>query len=124
MALQRAEQQQARKEDYLREEISELQQVTWCCSFTLHSIIKTSTHQAGAVTGAHITLSCHPPQRLQEAETRNQELSQSITSATRPLLRQIENLQASLGGQAASWEKLEKNISDRLGESPFLHPAI
>uniref|UniRef100_A0A8C6UTM7 TATA element modulatory factor 1 n=1 Tax=Neogobius melanostomus TaxID=47308 RepID=A0A8C6UTM7_9GOBI len=42
-------------------------------------------------------------QRLQEAESRNQELSQSI-----------ENLQASLGGQTASWEKLEKNISDRL----------
>ncbi|XP_003973507.1 TATA element modulatory factor [Takifugu rubripes] len=56
-------------------------------------------------------------QRLQEAETRNQELSQSVTSATRPLLRQIENLQASLGGQAASWEKLEKNISDRLVDS-------
>uniref|UniRef100_A0A8D0CX61 TATA element modulatory factor 1 n=1 Tax=Sander lucioperca TaxID=283035 RepID=A0A8D0CX61_SANLU len=81
LALQRAEQQQARKEDYLREEISELQQ------------------------------------RLQEAETRNQELSQSVTSATRPLLRQIENLQASLGGQTASWEKLEKNISDRLADA-------
>lgn len=56
-------------------------------------------------------------QRLQEAEARNQELSQSVTSATRPLLRQIENLQASLGGQTASWEKLEKNISDRLVEA-------
>ncbi|XP_035008107.1 TATA element modulatory factor [Hippoglossus stenolepis] len=56
-------------------------------------------------------------QRLQEAETRNQELSQSVTSATRPLLRQIENLQASLGGQTASWEKLENNISDRLANA-------
>lgn len=56
-------------------------------------------------------------QRLQEAETRNQELSQSVTSATRPLLRQIENLQASLGGQTASWEKLEQNISDRLADA-------
>uniref|UniRef100_A0A8C6UQR3 TATA element modulatory factor 1 n=1 Tax=Neogobius melanostomus TaxID=47308 RepID=A0A8C6UQR3_9GOBI len=45
-------------------------------------------------------------QRLQEAESRNQELSQSI-----------ENLQASLGGQTASWEKLEKNISDRLADA-------
>ncbi|KTF85374.1 hypothetical protein cypCar_00022370 [Cyprinus carpio] len=81
LALQRAEQQQAKKEDYLREEISELQQ------------------------------------RLQEAETRNQELSQSVTSATRPLLRQIENLQATLGAQTASWEKLEKNISDRLADA-------
>lgn len=56
-------------------------------------------------------------QRLQDAETRNQELSQSVTSATRPLLRQIENLQASLGGQTASWEKLEKSISDRLADA-------
>ncbi|MFT7801451.1 TATA element modulatory factor [Arapaima gigas] len=56
-------------------------------------------------------------QRLQGAETRNQELSQSVTSATRPLLRQIENLQATLAGQTASWEKLEKNISDRLADT-------
>ncbi|XP_062978103.1 TATA element modulatory factor [Elgaria multicarinata webbii] len=56
-------------------------------------------------------------QRLQEAETRNQELSQSVTSATRPLLRQIENLQANLGAQTLSWEKLEKNLSDRLGDA-------
>lgn len=56
-------------------------------------------------------------QRLQDAESRNQELSQNVTSATRPLLRQIENLQASLGGQTASWEKLEKSISDRLTDA-------
>jgi len=55
-------------------------------------------------------------QRLQEAEGRNQELSQSVTSATRPLLRQIENLQATLGAQTSAWEKLEKNLSDRLGK--------
>uniref|UniRef100_A0A8B9QBM6 TATA element modulatory factor 1 n=1 Tax=Apteryx owenii TaxID=8824 RepID=A0A8B9QBM6_APTOW len=62
-------------------------------------------------------------QRLQEAESRNQELSQSVTSATRPLLRQIENLQATLGAQTSSWEKLEKNLSDRLGESQALLAA-
>ncbi|XP_069823012.1 TATA element modulatory factor [Dendropsophus ebraccatus] len=56
-------------------------------------------------------------QRLQEGESRNQELSQSVTSATRPLLRQIESLQATLAAQTASWEKLEKNLSDRLTES-------
>ncbi|OCT83464.1 TATA element modulatory factor [Xenopus laevis] len=59
-------------------------------------------------------------QRLQEGETRNQELSQSVTSATRPLLRQIENLQATLAAQTSSWEKLEKNLSDRLAESQTL----
>ncbi|NXD47281.1 TMF1 factor, partial [Corvus moneduloides] len=62
-------------------------------------------------------------QRLQEAESRNQELSQSVTSATRPLLRQIENLQATLGAQTSAWEKLEKNLSDRLSESQTLLAA-
>nr|KAF6421398.1 TATA element modulatory factor 1 [Molossus molossus] len=87
LALQRAEQTAARKEDCFRHEISELQQ------------------------------------RLQEAENRNQELSQSVSSTTRPLLRQIENLQATLGSQTSSWEKLEKNLSDRLGESQTLLAA-
>lgn len=58
-------------------------------------------------------------QRLQEGEARNQELSQSVTSATRPLLRQIENLQATLAAQTVSWEKLEKNLSDRLGKNSY-----
>lgn len=68
-------------------------------------------------TKSHMGLCGDSLQRLQAAETRNQELSQSVTSATRPLLRQIENLQATLGGQTASWEKLEKSISDRLGKT-------
>ncbi|XP_051874383.1 TATA element modulatory factor [Pristis pectinata] len=55
-------------------------------------------------------------QRLQEADNRNQELSQSVTSASRPLLRQIENLQATLVAQSATWEKLEKNLSNRLAD--------
>lgn len=62
-------------------------------------------------------------QRLQEAENRNQELSQSVSTTTRPLLRQIENLQATLGSQTSSWETLEKNLSDRLGESQTLLAA-
>nr|XP_008518249.1 PREDICTED: TATA element modulatory factor isoform X2 [Equus przewalskii]XP_023475863.1 TATA element modulatory factor isoform X2 [Equus caballus] len=62
-------------------------------------------------------------QRLQEAENRNQELSQNVSTTTRPLLRQIENLQATLGSQTSSWEKLEKNLSDRLGESQTLLAA-
>lgn len=62
-------------------------------------------------------------QRLQEAENRNQELSQSVSSTTRPLLRQIENLQATLGSQTSSWEKLEKSLSERLAESQTLLAA-
>ncbi|KAJ8318851.1 hypothetical protein KUTeg_003942 [Tegillarca granosa] len=39
------------------------------------------------------------------------------TSATRPLLRQIENLQSTYTAQSTSWEKIEKNLSDRLVET-------
>ncbi|XP_069499902.1 TATA element modulatory factor isoform X2 [Ambystoma mexicanum] len=62
-------------------------------------------------------------QRLQEGENRNQDLSQTVTFATRPLLRQIENLQATLGAHTTSWEKLEKNLSDRLAEAQTLLAA-
>ncbi len=36
-------------------------------------------------------------------------------SATRPLLRQIENLQSTYNAQSSSYEKVEKNLTDRLG---------
>ena len=55
--------------------------------------------------------------RLQEAESRNQELTQSVSVATRPLLRQIENLQHSYGSQQTSWEKLEKTLTERLSDA-------
>lgn len=55
--------------------------------------------------------------RLQEDEARSQELTQSVSSATRPLLRQIENLQATYGAQANAWERVEKNLTDRLAEA-------
>ncbi|XP_019642042.1 PREDICTED: TATA element modulatory factor-like isoform X2 [Branchiostoma belcheri] len=56
-------------------------------------------------------------QRLQQADARNQELSQSVTAATRPLLRQIENLQSNFSAQTSTWEKVEKNLTERLAES-------
>ncbi|XP_012935003.1 TATA element modulatory factor [Aplysia californica] len=59
----------------------------------------------------------HLQERLQEGESRSQELSQTVSSATRPLLRQIENLQATYGAQATAWEKVEKNLTDRLAEA-------
>ncbi|XP_057311843.1 TATA element modulatory factor-like [Hydractinia symbiolongicarpus] len=53
--------------------------------------------------------------RLEEGENRNQELSTSVTAATRPLLRQIENLQSSHANQADNWERVEKSLTERLG---------
>ncbi|XP_055954477.1 TATA element modulatory factor isoform X3 [Patella vulgata] len=55
--------------------------------------------------------------QMQADEERNQELSQNVSSTTRPLLRQIENLQASYKSQAASFEKVEKNLTDRLTDT-------
>ena len=37
-------------------------------------------------------------------------------SVTRPLLRQIENLQTTYAAQTASYERVEKSLTDRLGE--------
>ena len=37
-------------------------------------------------------------------------------TATRPLLRQIENLQATYSAQSSTWERIEKNLSDRLSK--------
>ena len=37
-------------------------------------------------------------------------------SATTPLLRQIENLQNAHKSQATTWEKVEKNLTDRLSK--------
>lgn len=78
LTVSRMEKEHNRREDLLRQEISDLQR------------------------------------HLQEDEARNQDLTQNVTSATRPLLRQIENLQSTYAAQSVSWEKLEKNLSDRL----------
>jgi chromosome segregation ATPase len=55
--------------------------------------------------------------RLQESESRNQDLSNTISDATRPLLRQIEHLQSAHSSQASNWEKIEANLTQRLVES-------
>lgn len=81
LTVSRMEKEHNRREDLLRQEISDLQR------------------------------------HLQEDEARNQDLTQNVTSATRPLLRQIENLQSTYAAQSVSWEKVEKNLSDRLVEN-------
>jgi TATA element modulatory factor len=56
-------------------------------------------------------------QQLRDTEMRNNELSQNISSATRPLLRQIENLQSSHSNQIELLENAERNLIERLKES-------
>ncbi|WAQ97529.1 TMF1-like protein [Mya arenaria] len=54
---------------------------------------------------------------LQKESNRREELlKQEI--ATRPLLRQIENLQSTYNAQSATYERVEKNLTDRLCTLP------
>lgn len=53
--------------------------------------------------------------KLELSDRRNDDLTDAVAAATKPLLRQIENLQSSHAVQTSSWDKLEKNLSDRLG---------
>ena len=57
--------------------------------------------------------------KLENSDKRNEDLTQSVAAATKPLLRQIENLQSSYSARSMSWEKLEKNLTDRLGMFMF-----
>ena len=56
-------------------------------------------------------------QRLEQSENRHEELSGSVSAATRPLLRQIESLQASLGEAQSAGERVERSLSERLQQA-------
>ncbi|XP_064090426.1 TATA element modulatory factor-like isoform X4 [Macrobrachium nipponense] len=56
-------------------------------------------------------------QRVSEAEARSEELSGAVSAATRPLLRQMENLQSTHSTQQATWESLESTLTRRLTEA-------
>lgn len=51
--------------------------------------------------------------RLESAETRNEELSESVSAATKPLIRQLEQLQANLLHKSNNFMKQEKILSDK-----------
>ena len=55
-------------------------------------------------------------ERIKDGERRNHELSGAIQGATRPLLRQIENLQMTNSSQQESFEAVEKQLNNRINE--------
>ena len=55
--------------------------------------------------------------KLAESEARHEELSGSLSSSTRPLLRQIESLQSSLSEAQSNSDRVEKSLSDRLQQA-------
>lgn len=52
-------------------------------------------------------------ERLEAAEARSEELSQLVSMATKPLLRQLEQLQANLTHKSNSFMKQEKVLSGK-----------
>ena len=52
----------------------------------------------------------------QEAEERSQDLVTSVPEATRPLLKQIESLQAAAGERQNVWDQLEHQLRQRCAE--------
>lgn len=54
--------------------------------------------------------------RLEEAEVRNEELSQSILEVSKPLVRQLESLQATQSLKIATFEKLEEDLTAKISE--------
>lgn len=57
--------------------------------------------------------------RFEQAEHRSEELTQEVSSATMPLMRQLENLETTLTNRSVSWQKQEKELVDELGELAF-----
>lgn len=51
--------------------------------------------------------------RLADAEARSEELSESVSTATKPLLRQLEQLQANLVHKSNTFMKQEKVLNEK-----------
>lgn len=49
--------------------------------------------------------------RLEEAEARNEELSQSVLEVSKPLVRQLESLQATHSMKISAFEKVEEDLT-------------
>lgn len=56
--------------------------------------------------------------RLEEAEARNEELSQSLLEVSKPLVRQLESLQVTHSLKIAAFEKLEENFTVKISKLP------
>lgn len=52
--------------------------------------------------------------RLEQSDNRHEDLAESVGQATKPLLRQIETLQASLREVTSVQERVEQNMAERL----------
>lgn len=54
--------------------------------------------------------------RLEEAEMRSEELSQSVLEVSKPLVRQLESLQATHSMKVATFEKIEEDLTMKISK--------
>ncbi|XP_060519303.1 TATA element modulatory factor [Cylas formicarius] len=54
--------------------------------------------------------------RLEEAGARNEELSQSVLEVSKPLVRQLESLQATHSAEVAGFEKMERELTLKISD--------
>ncbi|XP_044760482.1 TATA element modulatory factor-like [Coccinella septempunctata] len=54
--------------------------------------------------------------RLENAESRNEELSQSVLEVSKPLVRQLESLQTSHNLKVSQFEKIEMELTSKINE--------
>jgi DNA repair ATPase RecN len=54
--------------------------------------------------------------KYRNAEARNEELASAVPEATRPLLRQIQQLQESITARTDAWNSLETTLKSRVRE--------
>lgn len=54
--------------------------------------------------------------RVEDAERRNEELSQSLLEVSKPLVQQIDSLQASHNKKVTNLEKVEQTLSLKLSK--------
>lgn len=55
--------------------------------------------------------------RLENSEARNEELAESVSMATKPLIRQLDTLQSTFNYKQTSWEKQESELVEKLRKS-------
>jgi hypothetical protein len=54
--------------------------------------------------------------RLEDAEARNEELSQSVLEVSKPLVRQLESLQATHTIKVTNFEKIEQELTLKISK--------
>ena len=96
----------ARREENLRQEISSLQVICnkseWIFSPVLFRVATSITPVVPLRCIDHLVAALQ--EACRHAEARAQELSVSVAAATRPLLRQLDDMRAAGAEQQTSWE--------------------